>query len=90
MAHMETHEIAALRATISTLPVSDDVKRTWLSVIRQLEKVPETQADFDKRYAEAMECYAKAKKQRAHAQILLIASALLSAATFGMLIGGMM
>lgn len=88
--HMNPEEIAALRATISTLPITDDTKRTWLAVIRQVEKMPDTHADLMKRCDEAMICYEKAKKVYMKATATSIVAAMFSMATLGMLVGGLL
>ena len=89
-AHTSPKEIAALRATISTLPITDDAKRTWLAVIRQVEQMPDAHADLMKRCDEAMGCYEKAKKVHMKAFTTLIVAAMFSMATLGMLVGGLL
>ena len=89
-AHMNPKEIAALRATISTLPITDDAKRTWLAVIRQVEQMPDAHADLMKRCDEAMARYEKARKTYARATINFVAAMILNVATLGVLIGGLL
>lgn len=89
-AHTNPKEIAALRSTISTLPITDDTKRTWLAVIRQIEQMPDTHADLMKRCDEAMARYEKARKTYARAIIIFIVALLMNAATVGMLVGGLL
>ena len=89
-AHTSPKEIAALRATISTLPITDDAKRTWLAVIRQVEQMPDTHADLMRQCDEAMARYKKARKTYTRATIIFIVALMLSVATIGMLVGGLM
>ena len=89
-AHMNPKEIAALRATISTLPIADDTKRTWLAVIRQVEQMPDAHADLMKRCDEAMARYEKARKTYTRATAIFIVALLVNAATLGMLVGGLL
>lgn len=89
-AHMNPKEIAALRATISTLPITDDAKRTWLAVIRQVEQMPDAHADLMKRCDEAMARYEKARKTYTRAIVTLAVALMLNVATLGMLVGGLL
>ena len=89
-AHTSPKEIAALRATISTLPITDDAKRTWLAVIRQVEQMPDTHADLMRQCDEAMARYEKARKTYTRAIVTFAAALMLNVATLGMLIGGLL
>lgn len=89
-AHMSPQELATLRTTISTLPITDDAKRTWLAVIRQVEQMPDAHADLMKRCNEAMARYEKARKAYTRAIVTFAAALMLNVATIGMLIGGLL
>ena len=89
-AHTSPKEIAALRATISTLPISDETKRTWLAVIRQVEHMPDAHADLMKRCDEAMARYEKARKTYTRAIVTFAVALMLNVATLGMLVGGLL
>ena len=90
IAHTSPKEIAALRATISTLPITDDAKRTWLALIRQVEQMPDAHADLMRQCDEAMARYKKARKTYTRAVVTLAAALMLNVATLGMLVGGLL
>lgn len=74
-----TDDFAKLRACVATLPIGDDVKRTWLKIIGNAEKWPQTEANI-------RQMIERSERAKERAQTLSLAQ-MFSAFTAGMAFG---